>query len=117
MDFFSFVKPKNDLETTSGKQDNVPFIPEEIKRLEQESRQSRTPERTCQYLLVSAAQSNYPQEDGEDEVTLWSIVYAPGKQWADFYFREDFKYGHRLYLRPGINNRNKFISPILHRID
>ena len=30
MDFFSFVKPKNDLETTSGKQDNVPFIPEEM---------------------------------------------------------------------------------------
>ncbi len=30
MDFFSFVKPKNDLETTSGKQNNVPFIPEEM---------------------------------------------------------------------------------------
>ena len=30
MDFFSFVKPKNDLETTSGKQDNVPFIPEDM---------------------------------------------------------------------------------------
>ena len=30
MDFFAFVKPKNDLESTSGKQDNVPFIPEEM---------------------------------------------------------------------------------------
>ena len=30
MDFFAFVKPKNDLENTSGKQENVPFIPEEM---------------------------------------------------------------------------------------
>lgn len=30
MDFFSFVKPKNDLESPSEKQDNVPFVPEEM---------------------------------------------------------------------------------------
>lgn len=30
MDFFSFVKPKNDLETSPDKQQNVPFIPEDL---------------------------------------------------------------------------------------
>lgn len=49
--------------------------------------------------------------DGDNDVTLWSIVYAPGKQWADFYFREDFDHGHRMFLLPEINNKkNKFIS-------
>jgi len=54
----------------------------------------------------------YPQvDDGGDDVTLWSIVYAPGKQWADFYFLEDdFRHGHRLFLHPEINNKNIFIS-------
>ena len=54
----------------------------------------------------------YPQGGGgDDAVTLWSIVYAPGKQWADFYFREeDYRHGHRLFLHPEINNKNKFIS-------
>ena len=53
----------------------------------------------------------YPQVyDGSNAVTLWSIVYAPGKQWADFYFREDYDNGHRLFLHPEINNKNKFIS-------
>ena len=62
-------------------------------------------------LLSFVAQSQYPQTDGDNDVTLWSIVYAPGKQWADFYFREDFKHGHRLFLLPEINNKNKFVSP------
>ena len=61
-------------------------------------------------LLASVAQSRYPQTDDGNAVTLWSIVYAPGKQWADFYFREDFKYGHRLFLHPEISIKNKFIS-------
>lgn len=30
MDFFSFVKPKNDLESTSDKQNNVPFVPDDL---------------------------------------------------------------------------------------
>ena len=30
MDFFAFVKPKNDLEASPDKQQNVPFIPEEM---------------------------------------------------------------------------------------
>ena len=68
-------------------------------------------------LIAPVSQSQkkfwYPQggDDGDD-VTLWSIVYAPGKQWADFYFREDYDYrhGHRLFLHPEINNQNKFIS-------
>lgn len=64
-------------------------------------------------LLSFVAQSQYPQTDGSYEVTLWSIVYNPGKLWADFYFREDFDFhhGHRLFLRPEINNKNKFVSP------
>jgi hypothetical protein len=54
----------------------------------------------------------YPQGDDDgDDVTLWSIVYAPGKQWADFYFRENYHKGHRLFLLPEINNKNKFVSP------
>ena len=61
----------------------------------------------------------YPQGGGGDAVTLWSIVYAPGKQWADFYFREeDYRHGHRLFLHPAlvdpfvreINKKNKFVS-------
>ena len=47
---------------------------------------------------------------GDDAVTLWSIVYAPGKQWADFFFRENFNKGRRLFLHPEINNKNQFIS-------
>ena len=61
-------------------------------------------------LLASVAQSRYPQTDDDNAVTLWSIVYAPGEQRADFYFREDFKYGHRLFLHPEIKIKNKFIS-------
>lgn len=61
-------------------------------------------------LLMSVAQSQYPQTDDGNAVTLWSIVYAPGEQRADFYFREDFKYGHRLFLHPEIKIKNKFIS-------
>lgn len=30
MDFFAFVKPKNELENTAEKQQNVPFVPEEM---------------------------------------------------------------------------------------
>ncbi|MBR1482374.1 MAG: acetyl-CoA carboxylase carboxyltransferase subunit beta [Ruminococcus sp.] len=30
MDFFAFVKPKNELEATAEKQQNVPFVPEEM---------------------------------------------------------------------------------------
>lgn len=30
MDFFAFVKPKNELEASPNKQENVPFIPEEM---------------------------------------------------------------------------------------
>jgi hypothetical protein len=86
------------------------LTPEETKRLEQEPRQSRTPERTCRYLLMSVAQSNYPQTDDGNAVTLWSIVYAPEKQWADFFFRENFQKGRRLFLHPEINNKNQFIS-------
>jgi len=66
-----------------------------------------------QAQLASVAQSQYPQADGSYEVTLWSIVYVPEEQWADFYFREDYDHGHRLQLR----NNNKFISAIHHRID
>ena len=61
-------------------------------------------------MLASVAQSRYPQTDDDNAVTLWSIVYAPGEQRADFYFREDFKYGHRLFLHPEIKIKNKFIS-------
>ncbi|MDD6337925.1 MAG: linear amide C-N hydrolase [Lentisphaeria bacterium] len=55
----------------------------------------------------------YPQVyGGSNAVTMWSIVYAPGKQWADFYFREDYdpRHGHRLFLHPETNNKNQFIS-------
>ena len=62
-------------------------------------------------LLASVAQSQYPQSDGDNDVTLWSIYYDPGNQQADFYFREDFKHGHRLFLLPEIKIKNKFISP------
>ena len=75
-------------------------------------------------LLSFVAQSQYPQTDGSYEVTLWSIVYAPGNQRADFYFREDFKNGYRLFLHPEINNiyfgrnfdKNKFVSdtPVIY---
>ena len=66
-------------------------------------------------LVAPVSQSQikirYPQVyGGSNAVTLWSIVYAPGKQWADFYFREDYDNGHRLFLHPEINNKNKFIS-------
>ena len=77
------------------------LTPEETKRLEQKPRQSRTPEWTCRYLLMSAAQSNYPQEDGDFEVTLWSIVYDTEELCADFYFSEDFDHGYRLRLGDG----------------
>ena len=70
-----------------------------------------------QDLLASVAQSRYPQTDGSYDVTMWSIVYAPGEQWADFYFREKFRYGLRLYLHPEINNKNRFISISGTRID
>ena len=66
-----------------------------------------------------------PQGDDDgDDVTLWSIVYAPGKQWADFYFREDYHHGHRLFLLPAlvdpfvreINKKNEFVSytPVIY---
>ena len=74
-------------------------------------------------LVAPVSQSQkkfwYPQAAGGDNaVTLWSIVYAPEKQWADFYFREDFDHGHRLFLHPAlvdpfvreINKKNKFVS-------
>ena len=66
-------------------------------------------------LIAPVSQSQikirYPQVyGGSNAVTLWSIVYAPGKQWADFYFREDYDNGHRLFLHPEINNKNQFIS-------
>ena len=61
-------------------------------------------------LLASVAQSQYPKSDGDNDVTLWSIYYEPGNQKADFYFREDFDHGHRLFLHPEINIKNKFIS-------
>ena len=74
-------------------------------------------------LVAPVSQSQkkfwYPRAAGGDNaVTLWSIVYAPEKQWADFYFREDFDHGHRLFLHPAlvdpfvreINKKNKFIS-------
>ena len=67
----------------------------------------------------------YPQGDDDgDDVTLWSIVYNPGKLWADFYFREDYHHGHRLFLLPAlvdpfvreINKKNKFVSdtPVIY---
>lgn len=67
-------------------------------------------------LLASVAQSQYPQSDGDNDVTLWSIYYEPGNQKADFYFREDFDHGHRLFLHPEINIKNKFISdtPVIY---
>jgi hypothetical protein len=55
----------------------------------------------------------YPQGDDDgDDVTLWSIVYCPGKLWADFYFCEDFKYGYRLRLR----DEKRFVSdtPVIY---
>ena len=61
-------------------------------------------------LLASVAQSQYPRADGDNDVTLWSIYYDPGNQWADFYFREDFKHGHRLYLLHAFNNKKQFVS-------
>ncbi|MBR3689254.1 MAG: linear amide C-N hydrolase [Lentisphaeria bacterium] len=74
-------------------------------------------------LVAPVSQSQkkfwYPQAAGGDNaVTLWSIVYAPEKQWADFYFREDFDHGHRLFLHPAlvdpfvreINKKNQFVS-------
>ena len=66
-------------------------------------------------LIAPVSQSQikirYPQVyGGSNAVTLWSIVYAPGKQWADFYFREDYDNGHRLFLHPETNNKNQFIS-------
>ena len=75
--------------------------------------------RSC-IARVSQSQKElwYPQGDDDgDDVTLWSIVYAPGKQWADFYFREDFKNGYRLFLHPEINNKkHKFVSdtPVIY---
>ena len=67
-------------------------------------------------LLASVAQSQYPRTDGDNDVTLWSIYYEPGNQKADFYFREDFDHGHRLFLHPEINIKNKFISdtPVIY---
>jgi len=65
----------------------------------------------------SQIQMLYPQAGGVgNAVTLWSIVYAPEKQWADFYFQEDYDHGHRLFLHPEINNKNKFISdtPVIY---
>ena len=67
-------------------------------------------------LLASVAQSQYPRTDGDNDVTLWSIYYEPGNQKADFYFREDFDHGHRLFLHPEIKIKNKFISdtPVIY---
>ena len=49
---------------------------------------------------LSVSQSKYFQRtDGDCEVTLWSIVYASWKHWADFYYSEDFDHGCRLRLR------------------
>ncbi len=62
-------------------------------------------------LMQSQIKMWYPQVGGDgNAVTLWSIVYAPGKQWADFFFRENFQKGRRLFLHPEINNKNQFIS-------
>ena len=75
--------------------------------------------RSC-IARVSQSQKEfwYPQGDDDgDDVTLWSIVYAPGNQRADFYFREDFKNGYRLFLHPEINNKkHKFVSdtPVIY---
>ena len=63
-------------------------------------------------LLSNVAQSQYPRTDGSYDVTLWSIVYAPGALWADFYFTEDFVNGYRLRLR----DEKRFVSatPVIY---
>ena len=37
-------------------------------------------------MLESVAQKNYPQTEGSCEKTMWSIVYCPEGQYANFYF-------------------------------
>ena len=49
-------------------------------------------------LLKSVAQMNYPQTEGGYEKTMWSIVYCPEGQWADFYFDENFDRCYELCL-------------------
>lgn len=49
-------------------------------------------------MLKSVAQSNYPQEDGSFETTMWSIVYEPRSCGAEFYFSEQYDRGCKMQL-------------------
>ena len=49
-------------------------------------------------LLESVAQKNYPQDAGSYEKTVWSIVYLPEEQRAEFYFMENFSHAYQLTL-------------------
>lgn len=57
-------------------------------------------------MLESVAQKNYPQTAGSCEKTMWSVVYCPQSQCADFYFAEN--YGHSYPLR--LSGRSGFLG-------
>lgn len=50
-------------------------------------------------MLESVAQKNYPQSEGNDEKTMWSIVYCPEGRCADFYFAENYEHSYGLLLQ------------------
>lgn len=49
-------------------------------------------------MLAAVAQSNYPQTEGEEEITVWSVVYRPSEKTAEFYFNERYDAPYTLSL-------------------
>ncbi len=49
-------------------------------------------------ILMSVAQLNYPQSADGYEKTMWSIVYTPDEQRAEFSFNENFERSYSLAL-------------------
>ncbi|HBL41339.1 MAG TPA: choloylglycine hydrolase [Ruminococcaceae bacterium] len=55
--------------------------------------------------LESVAQKNYPRTDGTIRKTVWSWVYSPNEQAAEFFFNEGFDFSYKVSL----NSKDKWI--------
>lgn len=67
-------------------------------RFDSLSRQLEKGETNVDRMLRSVAQRNYPQSQDGYEKTMWSIVYRPADNTANFYFAENYEHSYRLAL-------------------
>ena len=68
-------------------------------RFDSLSQQLAAGETNAAQMLRSVAQYNYPQSTDGYEKTMWSILYHPAGQTADFYFAENYDHCYRLTLQ------------------